>query len=198
MPKASLVEKYLDALKTTLLTITFVSDEALNYFTKKLILRSYKKNEIYIRKNEVVNKLAYIISGAARIFFELKEKDNTMFFIFEGSLLTVLDSLTLNTPSNYSVEFIEDTKLFEINKADMEDVLIKYPIFEKVGRLLIEKLIIDLYQLQILQKLSSKEKYKKILDLEPHLILRTKNKHLCSYLNITEQSLSRLKSEIKN
>jgi CRP/FNR family transcriptional regulator, anaerobic regulatory protein len=197
MSKAILPNHYFNMLIASLLDTAVISEEALDFVKNKLTFKTYKKNDAYIKKDDIADRLGFILKGATRTFFELNGRESTMFFHFEGNLVTAHDSFSLNIPSIYTIEFIEDTDLFEITRDDVNEVLSKHPVFEKVGRLLTEQIMIYLYNLQILQKLNSKEKYIKILESEPHLILRTKNKHLCSYLNITEQSLSRLKSEIQ-
>jgi CRP/FNR family transcriptional regulator, anaerobic regulatory protein len=185
-------------LRQYLETITPLSEEEWDYFMQKLSIKHFKKNEIYVKEGDICDKLGFILKGACRVYLNLKGKDSTIYFGFENDFAAVHDSFILGIPSNCVCEFIENTELIEISRTDLFDILSSHPHLEKIARAFTEKRMQEVYEIQIMLKLESKERYTIILERYPHLVLRTKNKHLSSFLNITEQSLSRLKKEFIN
>ncbi len=47
-------------------------------------------------------------------------------------------------------------------------------------------------QIEILTK-TAKQRYSEMLEKQPHILQRTPNKHIASYLGITPESLSRIR-----
>jgi CRP-like cAMP-binding protein len=75
--------------------------------------------------------------------------------------------------------------------------LYRTPIGEKIKNVVAESLFIHKQNQQIdLLYLTSEQRYKKLLQENPNVILRTSQIHLASYLGITPESLSRIRKKI--
>ena len=101
-----------------------------------------------------------------------------------------------NKPSLLTIEYIRKCILIEIKISDLEELYKRFPVFETFQR---KKLEIHLASMQkrLLNQLqlSAEERYAVFLEKYPEIEKYALNYHIASYLGITQQSLSRIRSE---
>jgi hypothetical protein len=102
-----------------------------------------------------------------------------------------------NTPSEYYISCLEDT-ILTISNADMtEEVNSKFPKFDIMCRLFsAEMLAKQRIDFDEFKTSSPEQRYLNLLQKRPDLLQRVPQHQLASYLGITPQSLSRLRSRI--
>lgn len=90
---------------------------------------------------------------------------------------------------------MEPTELLRISRKDFYYLLNIIPAWEKFYRSYLEGAYIN--NLQIFQREVTKDaefRYKELLRINPEIVTRLPNKIVASYLNMTPETLSRMKS----
>ena len=161
-----------------------------------MVLKKYAKHEIISQEGTVCNHLYIIISGLARVFYYEEGRDITVHFAMENESITATDSFIQRTKSKYNIEAIEDMEIMAISHQDLENIFKKQPKFERFGRLYMQQIYLDLMErLDDLQLYTAQKRYENLLNKNPKIFLRAPLKHLASFLGMTPETLSRLRSK---
>lgn len=175
-----------------------LSSEAEKYIYSIAKERMVSKGEVLIRQGQVVTKTFFVIQGSLRSFCSDKEgKDHTLQFAVEDWWISDFMAIFNNEPALLSVESITDAVVIEFEFQKLDKIYLQYPEFEFFQRKNLERHIVCL-QKRILNQLqmTALDRYKLFLEKYPHIEQNISNYHIASYLGITRQSLSRLRSEI--
>ena len=174
--------------------IQLTSDE-IQYFNGLLKERHFKKKEFILRSGDLCTHETYIVNGCVRIYYnDDKGVEHVVKFAIENWWALDLQSFELQVPAFYSIQALEDTTTFQINKADHDRLYESVPKFEKFARLRYQNSYI-LLQDRMTQHLFStaEERYEHFTRKYPGLELRISQKDIASYLGITPEFLSMLR-----
>ncbi|MBC36191.1 MAG: Crp/Fnr family transcriptional regulator [Bacteroidetes bacterium] len=185
-------------IKQSIDSIISLSDEELVILNRSLEFKALKKNELLLTEGQICDFVAFVSQG---VLIYSKTTDNgdelTTDFAFEGDWVTYNLSRLKQIPANINIRAIEDTNLFIIKQAVLEDLYIKIPKLERLGRILIEQSFIKIAQHSIdLQVLSAKQRYENLLNEHPDILQKVQLYHIANYLGIAPKSLSRIRKEI--
>ncbi len=172
----------------------FLTEKEIASFTQKLSLKTFKKGEYLIKEGSYCNEICFVENGAARSFHYVDAKEVTNWFVFSNMPLTSYFSFVTQSPSKETIQFLEDTILHTINYNDLQLLYKEFHGIEKLGREIAEFYFIWQEERTLsLQSLSAKERYKKLLKQEAHLLQKVSLGQIASYLGITQESLSRIR-----
>jgi CRP/FNR family transcriptional regulator, anaerobic regulatory protein len=154
------------------------------------------KHYLLHQQGEVCEKLYFIEKGLVRWYhFNTDGKDITDSFGVENSFITAFDSFFQRKPSRYFIELIEDSVVYSMTYADLENSFENFPEIERVGRLiLIQILEQTLDKNAALQFNNARQRYEFITNKHPDLLQRVSLGHIASYLGITQETLSRIRA----
>jgi CRP-like cAMP-binding protein len=106
-----------------------------------------------------------------------------------------LYSFLTGNPSEYYIESIKDTTFLKLTKENREKMLEEHPKMERFFRIICEynivhsrKRIVDLMQTP------AKERYEKFCNMYPSILNDVPLKHIASYIGVTPEFLSKLRS----
>jgi hypothetical protein len=115
----------------------------------------------------------------------------------EGNLIISVESFFKQIPSYESMQLLEDCTLIGIGYDELQDMYNRFPEMNFIGRVLTEKYYTlseqRLYSIRMLRAL---DRYKFVMNNFPELIQRVPSKYLSSYLSVSEETLSRIKSKM--
>ena len=141
---------------------------------------------------------AFVEKGMLRTF-TVDEKGNEPILQFssEGWWVADLYSFLTDEPSIFNIEALEDCELLLITKQSWDILLEKVPAFERYFRILIQNNLIAT-QRRLLGTMSetAEEKYTKLINNFPGCIQRVPQHMIASYLGITRETLSRIRSQM--
>lgn len=184
-------------LKYYLRTNTNIDEVQLEKIGKCFKFRKIKRDTLLLSEGEVCKALYFVNTGCLRTYYLTPQgKEKTRYIAFEGSVVTSISSFIAQQPSFEFVEALEDSDLYSINHQDFYQLVSDIPEWERFYTQFLESAY--RYQnrkIETLMTLSAKQRYDKILNEKPHYVSRLSNKNLASYLNIREETLSRLKSK---
>ncbi|MBO9699984.1 MAG: Crp/Fnr family transcriptional regulator [Sporocytophaga sp.] len=154
------------------------------------------KGDCWIQENTLCNKIAFIINGYLRKFYNKDGNEVTDSFYFENSFCADLPSVIGRHPLTSSTIAMTPTTLLVFDYSDFLKLCDKSHSFEKIYRILLEQTFLQFYKRTtsfILQ--TPKQRYDDLIKNQPLVLQRATQYHIASYLGISYQHLSRLKSE---
>tara|TARA_R100000935_G_scaffold22409_1_gene41266 strand:+ start:632 stop:1192 length:561 start_codon:yes stop_codon:yes gene_type:complete len=183
-------------IKDSLLKFVPFTNEELDDILSQFEKEDVKKNEVLLNKGKVCYKLYFIEKGIGRSFYLKNDgKEVTQWFFGEGSFMSSVDSFFQQSPSFYSIDILEDSIVYSITKGKMDLLLAKYHHMEKFVRLLtIETLAKFVQKLNAIQFQTAKERYNYMLTEYPKISHRVPLGYISSYLGMTQETLSRIRS----
>jgi CRP-like cAMP-binding protein len=146
--------------------------------------------------NSEVKTLYFILSGTARHYFRNADNEEITIWISEaGGLSTDYGAFTRGVPTQYEIQAITDVAGVAIDSDNLNELYDRYKNFERLGRLINQQYLNDFIDRNnFLINNSAKERYRILLDQKPHWFNTIPLKHLASYLAVTVETLSRLRS----
>ncbi len=163
-------------------------------FQQIMHYEKHPKNTILHEAGKICDYMYIVITGIARVFYYIEDKDVSCHFAAEQETFTAIDSFIQRKKSKYYVEASEDLEVFKIAHKDLENLFTSNPKYERFGRLFLQQLYIELVErLDNLQLKTAQERYEILMANKPYLIQRVTSKHIASYLGVTPETLSRIK-----
>lgn len=167
--------------------------EILACFNPKIV----KKNTVLLSEGNVCKEFYYVEAGCIRTYFITRQgHEKTRLVIPDCSIGTALTSFISQKPSFEVVDALEDTTLWSISHANFYKLNDEFTEWKNFYTKILEMAYsFQNSRLENLVTLSAKQRYDELLHNNPALIQRLSNKVLASYLDMTQETLSRLKSK---
>lgn len=162
-----------------------------------LIIKDIPKGDFLLSEGQMCNYVLFILTGSLRVFSKLADgSEDTMQFIFEGDFYTDFDSYLNDIQSEVNIQAIEDSKVYIMHRQGVENLGLKYDIFDLQRRVIAELSFKGLKtKLDYSNKnISAEDRYLKLLQEHPSIFEKVPLKYIASFLGITPQSLSRIRS----
>lgn len=160
------------------------------------IFHSVKKKTVLLEQGKKINNGFFVLSGCLRTYYVVGGEEKSTGFYTEMEILSP-HCVNDKKPSEYYIDCVEDSILV-ISNPDMEEEMFqKFPKFESLCRILSEELLAK-EQLNFNEfKISTPEqRYSNLLAKRPDLVQRIPQRQLASYIGITPQSLSRIRTRM--
>ncbi|MBB4802732.1 CRP-like cAMP-binding protein [Flavobacterium nitrogenifigens] len=175
-----------------------LENEDLNTVLSCFKLVHAKKNEQLLKSGAIADKIFFINKGCLRLYYSTEDHAvATRFMAFEGTFLTSIVSFISREPSVEYIEAVENSELLAISYDDFFRLRNTIPQWDKMYIYILEYgLTVITSKLSSLLTQNAAERYRNLLKNNPELIQRLSNANLASYLNISPETLSRIKSQI--
>jgi CRP/FNR family transcriptional regulator, anaerobic regulatory protein len=168
-----------------------LEDELKNLFEPKM----FSKGDLLFKQGEICRQLYYIKKGLVRVYYySVRGKEITAWFSAEDTLVTAIDSFYYHRPTNDYCEVLEDSVVYIINFSELEIILnsdrgarLAFYILYEITRKMTELISSIKFQ-------SAEERYRTLIKEYPGIQQRTSLGHIASYLGITQETLSRIRS----
>lgn len=165
------------------------------YFMKS----SYKEGDYLFHGGHVPDELFFISSGVLRILVQNEKGNNiTHFFLKENQFCTILNNFKNGTVATESIQAACKAQVFGISKKQLEVLYLKIPALEAIITQTIQQTLLDkiLIRNSYLEE-DSTTKYRKFILQQPEIASRVSLSDIAAYLEITPQSLSRIRRNMK-
>lgn len=173
----------------------FLSPEAAALLGEAGRTRSWAKGAFLLREGTPCRHIHGILQGAVRVFQLVDGKDVNLRFYFEEDYATDLKSLRSGQAAGCSIQAMEPTTTTTLDGAALRALYDRSPEIDRWGRRLLESLLIKEQDHANFFKLYSPEdRYAYLLEHEPRILARVSLSRLASYMGITRESLSRIRS----
>ncbi len=153
-----------------------------------------KKNQYFVRENEICNHFCFIESGILQHSILVEGEEKTSYLALKNSVTSSLSSFLFQKPSRKSIKAIADAKLWVVDLKTFKELIVNNEAFHLFYYNLIEKQIclIDDYRIDLLT-LTPEERYTKLLATEPKLLQEVPLHYLASFLGISNRHMSRIR-----
>ena len=175
-----------------------MTEEALSLFASKLLPKELKKKDFFIHADKVQKEIGFIAQGLVRSFYiDNSGNEITVGFYSEADYATHYPAFITRQPSRYSIQCLEPTSMICLSYEDQQWIYQQSPGFERYGRLVAEE-ILKRQQTRIESFIfqTAEERYLNFIERHPGLFNRISLSHLCSYLGIERQTLTRIRQKL--
>ena len=166
------------------------------YFAQQGEVVEKQKNEIIKKHNELASDFYFILEGSGGLLLYSNNNYICVELCYEGDFLVDYMSFLTNQATDIEVVCFEKCRLLRIshkNFLELSQTDYGRIICQTAAEIsFIQK---QIQQIEILTK-TAEQRYIELLEKQPHILQRTPNKYIASYLGITPQSLSRIRKKL--
>ena len=156
-----------------------------------------KKYNLFLKEGEVSNYWGCVVQGLIRAYYYKGEKEVTEYFAPEGVCFIAADSYFSRNPGNMFIEALEPTVLCGFHYNDFEALCERNREVEHCFRKKLEQMLVSCRQKLDFQKFeSARQRYENLLNEIPQLLHRVSAVQIASYLGVTPETLSRIRSKL--
>ncbi|MBA4277755.1 Crp/Fnr family transcriptional regulator [Flavobacterium sp.] len=167
-------------------------------FLSKTETHQYKAKTILLNAGEICKNSYFVNSGVLRSF-NINDNivEHVMSFACQGWWISDMYSLISQKPSNLFIEVIEDAEVVLLSKENQEQLYHDIPKLERFFRILTENaLVANQQRIMDNLSLSAEERFEKFSKKYPSLIQQVPQKHIASFIGVTPEFFSKMKSKM--
>ncbi|HTI11325.1 MAG TPA: Crp/Fnr family transcriptional regulator [Puia sp.] len=156
----------------------------------------FPKGHVLVRQDSVCQYVYFIEKGLTRTFYYKDGKDVTDWLSAENMFACSIISFLTRQPDRRGIELLEDSCLWGLHYEDLERLYRQYHDVERLGRLLVSSGLIQLQQrFDDLHFATAAQRYQTLMETNATFIQRAPLGIIASYLGITQETLSRIRSQ---
>jgi len=172
-----------------------VKPEHLPLLSELISRKHLNKNDVLLSAGQVCKNMFFVEEGLLRLFSSDKSgKEHIVQFAPENWFISERDSLYFGTPSEFSIDVLEDAVLVVFDQQFVDKASAISSEFRMYNEYLLQNHIRQLQRrIHLLIGASAEQRYLDFIDLYADLSLRIPQWMIASYLGITPESLSRVR-----
>ncbi len=153
------------------------------------------KGEKLMKEGEVCRYMYYVEKGMVRQFYYKSGRDVTEHFSYEGRIVICIESFLKQNPSRLMVEALENSMLYGIPHDRLMQLMETNKEMERLYRKILEHALISSQEHADSQRFeNATERYMRLLKTKPEIVLRAPMVHVASFLQMTPETLSRVRA----
>lgn len=185
----------MESLVNALLRIHPLTDKALQTILPAWQHWEVQKDHLLLREHQVSDYIYFIHTGAARIFYQKSGKEITEWIALDKQFFLSITSFFERTPSHLSIQALEPASVSGIHHNDLMKLAAGHHEIETLLRkMLTLSLILSQRRMDSIQFETSQQRYEKLITEYPEIIKRVPLTYIASFLGITLETLSRIRS----
>jgi len=168
-------------------------------FYNRVTERRIKRRQMILQEGLICKHYSFVVKGCLRMYgVDNKGVEHNIQFAAENEWIADIGSFHSGKPSRLFIEALEPSVVLQIENQDLYHLYRSIPKLDRIFKVIIENKFVEL-QTRVLQNISStaQERYQSFLGQYPNLALRLPNTQIASYLGITPEFLSKMRSERK-
>ena len=163
-----------------------MSHDELDMLESILVPMKYSKNETVLAEGEVCTSFLWIVKGMLRQFYFKNGKEVTEHMATENSIVMCIESLFNEAPTSLQIMALEQIAMRSVN------IQILY------RKILEESLIQSQVKADMLRFAPAQDRYSRLVKTQPQLVLRAPLVYIASLLQMTPETLSRVRTASLN
>jgi CRP-like cAMP-binding protein len=182
-------------LVSTLNSINILPSPVLEKIQSYVVEEAFEKKQLLLKAGQVAHRIYFVKKGLLRSYFHNEGNQYTNWFMGEQEFIISVYSFFSRKPSFENIEVLEPCILQSINWDQLQSLYNEFPDFNKTGRLITERYYIDSEEKIIqLQTQTAKQRYENLLTKYPGILQKASLGHIASFLNIKQETLSRIRA----
>ncbi len=195
MPTLSLTPR--DVARELARRYSTMTHDELDMLESILVPMKYAKGETILNDGDVCRYIYWIVKGLVRQYYFKNGKELTEYMAAENTICMSIESLFREAPSHQIIHALEPTVIFALPMKDLEAVAMKSVNIQMLYRKILEEsLIISQHHADMLRFESAQDRYRRLVKESPQLILRAPLVYIASYLQMTPETLSRVRNSV--
>ncbi len=172
-----------------------MTHEELDMLESILVPMKFQKGEVILPEGEVCKNIYWIAKGLVRQFYFKNGKELTEYMATENNICMCIESLFKEEPTRLQIMAIEPSILYALPKDALEQASIKSVNIQMLYRKILEEsLILSQVHADMLRFETAQDRYVKLVKRQPQLVLRAPLVYIASYLQMTPETLSRVRT----
>ena len=172
-----------------------MTHEELDVLEGILVPMKLKKGETILRMGEVSDKIYYLHQGLIRQYYYKNDKEMTSHLAVDGAVFLSVESLFREVPSSETIETLEPSYLYAIPKRALEQTALHNQNIQILDRKILEEALIHAQvHADLVRFETAQDRYRRICKMMPKVVLRAPLVYIASYLQMTPETLSRVRS----
>lgn len=157
----------------------------------------YQKGQMILSEGQTCRHIYYIERGLIRQFYFKNGKEVTEHLGVDHSIFMCIESLFREEPTRLQVEALEPTLVYALPKDRLEAAAIRNVNIQMLYRKILEEsLILSQVHADLVRFESAPNRYKRLCELSPQVVLRAPLTYIANYLQMTPETLSRIRSGV--
>lgn len=156
----------------------------------------YRRNDFLAQEGKVCSKIHFIKSGLVRRFYLNDGEETTKWLYHDNHWIAIMASYFNQKPSLEFLQACDDTIVFSLSFDD-EQKLLEYPLFFRFYADFFRCSLAAFDEFHfVFSTMSAQKKYQYLIEKFPVIVQRARQKHVASLLNISQETLSRIRAAI--
>ncbi|MFT7898485.1 Crp/Fnr family transcriptional regulator [Tenacibaculum ascidiaceicola] len=160
-------------------------------------IEKHTKGTILLQENSKEKKLRFLNNGVVREYYANEDKEVNINFYVKPQFISDLLTFSHNTKTKKNQECLTSVEVLSIERQPFFELLEKYQCGKTFVEASFQKLLKQKEKLEFNRITKSPEElYNELFIYKPEWIQNIPQYHLASYLNVTPETLSRIKKRI--
>lgn len=175
-----------------------LSEESVRLLNSKTRVIQLNKGEYLQLEGDVSRFLGVVDSGLIRIFYRKAGEEITEYLASENEIFYDCESFFRQVPSKRYIQMLEPSVLYLCTKSDLDELCKQNKEIRIFCRRLTEQLLRSLKQKTVDCIFEpAKVRYDNLIKRNSEYVLRVPSIFVASYLGVTPETLSRIRSKVK-
>ena len=180
-----------ESLIRSITSYATLSESDIESFTNRMNVQPIAKGQLLLEIDEVCSQWAFVTKGSFRGYYQDKDLNEVTTHLFtENTWAINHSSFTGQLPSKSKLEAFEASEVLTISIHDLHDLIGESPAFFALGK------ILEADSSRPATTATPEEKYLWLLNQYPAIIQKFPLKYIASFLGMTPETLSRVRSKI--
>lgn len=185
----------MDALRKQITLITSISKDSLEEFLAAWKHWSVPKDHFLLREKTVSDYIYFIEKGVVRIFYRKNEKEITEWIAMDAQFFLSITSFFERIPSKLVIQTLEPSEVYGIHHDDFMRLADKHHDIERLLRKMVTRsLILSQIRMDSIQFETAHQRYERLLNDAPQIIQKVPLSFIASFIGVTLETLSRIRS----
>ena len=173
---------------------TMTHDE-LDILESILVPMKFAKGDMILKEGEVCRCIYFIDKGLVRQFYIKHGKEVTEHLGDDHSVFMCIESLFKEVPTQLQVEALEPCMIYALPKDRLERVALHNVNIQILYRKILEEsLVLSQVHADLVRFETAQDRYRRMCKLYPQVVLRAPLLFIASYLQMTPETLSRVRA----
>ncbi len=162
----------------------------------RIAIKTLKKGAVLQRSGDSILQIYYVKKGLLRSY-TIDNKGKEHIFMFAPEDWIIADGADFGSPCQLFIDVLEDSEIEIIDKKLFEEVYIPLTLNSDKQRTaaMIKRISVLQERVILLMSTSAIERYEHFKSTYPQIIQRVPQRMIASYLGMTPEALSKVKSE---
>ena len=157
-----------------------------------------KKDQYFSEAGKIPRQVGFIVAGVVRgCYYNNKGEEITRCFISENNLIVDYANLETVTASSEYLQAITDCKLIVFSKQNWDELSQTIVSWDNIKNKMIQKCLFQKSRKSPVISQDATSRYLEFMENYPSLTNRIPLAYVASYLGVTQQSLSRIRKNIR-